>query len=324
MARIQHCRDPNSSAAAIHGSYLLREADCNTRLKGYAVAMSRLFVVVLVLLATLCQGQVPAGGTLVAVVPANGGIIVAADTRSTVAQTYCDGQAKLFVPRLRKRTVVFQTGQGLQLPLSGALPVDLCRYLRSTSPLLDIANFLVHQLDAKPKQVLTQTETQEIAGHCVSEVIEFAHKNEALHPLNPYLGQDMFRAAIVSYDATRETGLLGSFIIRVDSLGAPVLGEVQWREFLKADKTDDDVNSYGETEYVGQCVYKLSQQFLGPYKALSSKTVSQISLSAATSAALSLITAAEETAKSVTPPYGIGGPIDVATITRKGTVLVRH
>jgi hypothetical protein len=277
------------------------------------------------LLTTFCQGQVFSRGTLVAVVPANGGIVVAADTRTTVAQTDCDGNAKLFVPKLRKNTVVFQTGEGLQLPSFGARqPVDICAYIRSTPPLLDIANFLVQQVDAKPKQVLTETEIQEIAAHCVSKVIEFAHKYESVHPLNRYLGQNMFRAAIVSYDVKHETGLLGSFILLVDSMGAPALGKVEWHEFLKTDKTSDDLNYFGETEYVEQSVYRLGQRFLTPYKALFGKTVRHTSLSDATSAALSLITATEEIAKIVKPPSGIGGPIDVATLTKTGTALERH
>ena len=306
------------------------------RLKSMAVGMVRLQFLGLVLVATFCQGQVPTRGTLVAIVPANRGIIVAADTRQTVpidthlsllgsvTQTYCDGRTKLFVPKLRKRTVVFQTGNGLQLPLFGALPLDICGYLRSTPPILDIANFLVQQVDAKPKQVLTQTEIREIAEHCVAEVMEFARKYEAIHPLNQFLGQDMFRGNIVSYDVKHKTGLLGSFSIRVDSLGTPVVGEVQWHEFWQADKVIKDLFRVGETDYVDQYVLKLGQPSLGPYNALSTKIVSQTSLSDATSAALSLITATEETTKSVTPPHGIGGPIDVATITKTGTVLERH
>ena len=54
-------------------------------------------------------------------------------------------------------------------------------------------------------------------------------------------------------------------------------------------------------------------------KALLGKTIAQTSLADATLAALSLIIATEETAKVVTPPYAIGGPIDVATITKTGT-----
>lgn len=300
--------------------------------------MLRAFGLCLVLLAPRSEGQVSADGTLVVTVPAKNGIIVAADTRTTVpiapyqsslgllgvTQKYCDGQAKIFVAKRRKRTVVFQTGSGLQLPLFGVLPLDVCEYLRSTPPILDIADVLMQQIDAKPTQVLTRAEVQEIAEHCVSRVAEFARKYEAVHPLNGYLDQGMFRAAIVSYDVKRETGLLGSFVIRVDSTGAPVLGEVLWRRILKTDRTFDDLSRFGETEYVDQYAIKLGQTFLGPYNALSSRTVAQTSLSEAVSAALSLITATEETAKSIPPPSGIGGPIDVATITNAGTVLVRH
>ena len=235
------------------------------------------------------------------------------------------GQEKLSVPKLRKNTIVFQTGEGLQLPSFGPLPpLDICGYMRSIPPLLDIPAFLVKQIDAKPAQVLTKTEMQGIADRCLLEVLEYAHKYEVMHPLSRYLGQNMFRAAIVSYDAQRETGLVGSFIIRVDSMGALALGNVEWHELLKADKTFDDLYYFGETEYVEQFVFKLGQRFLGPYKGLFGKTVSQTSLPDATSAALSLIIATEETAKIITPPHGIGGPIDVATITTTGVEMKRQ
>lgn len=102
------------------------------------------------------------------------------------------------------------------------------------------------------------------------------------------------------------------------------MGRVEWREFVKADKTFDDLNYFGETEYVERYVYKLGQQFLGPYKALFGKTVSHTSVPDATCAALSLITATEEAANIVPPPNGIGGPIDVATIIRTGVEIKRH
>lgn len=279
-----------------------------------------------VLLWNVCLGQVSTVGTLVAVVPANGGIITAADTRETVAGIYCDGQPKLLVPHKRKNTIVFETGQGTQLPLSkGArLPVDICAYVKSTRPLLDIAEFIVEEVDAKPNVLLTGRETHVIAEHCVSKVTEYAYKYKAISPLKSYLSKDMFRAVIVSYDPKRETGLLGSFVIRVDSSGKPLLDGEIWHEFLNAEKASDDLQYFGEVKYVDQYVFKLGQKSLAPFRTLFTKTVSQTTLSDATSAALSLITASEETAKIVTPPNGIGGPIDVATITKMGVALERH
>jgi hypothetical protein len=289
----------------------------------YTVKVRPQFILGLVLLSNICQGQVSAAGTLVAVVPANGGIIIAADTRTTVpaiTQTYCDGRPKLFVPSKRKNIVVFETGAGIQSPPWRVEPPDICGYVRETTPILDINTFIVQQLETNRKQVLTQTEMQVIAEQCVSRVVDFART----YSLKPYFGQNMFRAVIVSYDAKRETGLLGSFVVMLDSSGKPMLGEVQWHEFVKAHRTSDDVKLFGETEYVDEYVSKLGQSFLGPCKALTGKTVSQTSLADAKSAALSIITATEETAKSVPPPHGIGGPIDVATITKRGTVLERH
>jgi hypothetical protein len=99
---------------------------------------------------------------------------------------------------------------------------------------------------------------------------------------------------------------------------------VGWREFSNADKGLNAPTAFGETEYVGQYVFKMGQKFLGPYVEVLSRTNSQTSRSEATSAAIALITATAETAKSVPPPNGIGGPIDVAAITKAGVEIKRY
>jgi hypothetical protein len=116
--------------------------------------------------------------------------------------------------------------------------------------------------------------------------------------------------------------LYGAFVIGIDSKGTPRLGGIEWHSFLKTDKTFDDTTYVGETDYVNEFVPKLKQ--ILALRALIGKTVAHTSLSDASSAALALVTATEETAKIVTPPHGIGGPIDVATITKAGTTLTRH
>jgi len=122
-------------------------------------------------------------------------------TRETIGQTYCDGKAKLILPKLRKRTVVFETGEGVQLPLTKSLPLDWCAYARSTRPMLDVGTFLVRQVDVKPRSILTEMEVHEIGERCLSTVAEYAHKYESMHPFNSHVGRDLFRATIVSYDA---------------------------------------------------------------------------------------------------------------------------
>jgi hypothetical protein len=192
------------------------------------------------------------------------------------------------------------------------------------APLLDISAFLVQQVDSKPQQLLTKADTKEISAHCLSTVIEYARKYQALYPLNKFLKRDMFRASIVSYDTKHQSVLFGSFVVRVDSVGTPSVSPADWHEFSRTDKTSDDLQYLGETEYVEHYVYRLGARFFGPYRAVLGKSVSQTSLLDAKSAAMSLITAAEETARSVKPPSGIGGPIDVATITKAGVALERH
>jgi hypothetical protein len=272
--------------------------------------------IALLLLPTPSGGQISAGGTLVTVVPANGGIIVVADSRTHVRGRDCDNQNKLSVPKLRKNTAVFQTGNGrIFNSFERVKPAEICRYIKSTPPVIDVGRFLVEQVDAKPNQLLTQTELHDIEKHCLSMMTNSARKFSLIN----FRGKGMFRAVIVSYDAKHESELLGTFEINLDSSGVPLLGEEQWYEFSKTDKISAVVRYFGETDFVKQHV--LGKQFLEPFGGVMNKTVQETSLAEASSAAVSFMTAAEEAAKSQEQPPIIGGPIDVVTITKKGAVL---
>ena len=61
------------------------------------------------------SGPVPplsSGGTLVLMVPSNNGLVVAADSRTTVVGVNCDGQFKIREPTHPSRTIVTVTGVG--------------------------------------------------------------------------------------------------------------------------------------------------------------------------------------------------------------------
>lgn len=280
--------------------------------------------VALFCLSTLSQGQMPASGTIITVIPANGGIAVASDTRQTYpSNKNCDGIKKLFIPKLRKNTIVFETGAGFQLKAVRPVPSDVCRWVKSAEPSLDISHCLVRGVDAKPSLVLTKGEVEVIGKHCLAEVKTFA-RTYGPESMKRYRNDYMFTAVIVSYDVKRAVGLVGAFYMKVDSEGVPSLKEpIEWHEYSTANKASHLY--FGDGDYVDRYVIGYHTPNLGPYLALNGRTVSQVSVSDAKAAAFSLVKATEETTKRIlSPNNSIGGPIDVATITKDGAKIERQ
>ena len=296
--------------------------------KGILAFMRLRWIAALVCLATVCHGQVALSGTLVVVVPSNDGVAVVSDTRRTVASSNCDGEPKVFAAKARKNTVVFETGEGIQVLVGPVHPTDICEYTNSAPRILDISDFVLRQVDAAPNKLLSEDEVRTIATRTLTEVREYAQKYSAKHPLQNYVGANMFRAVIVSYDDKRNVGLLGSFIGSVNLSGMPDLnGKVEWKEFSTTDKVDDYTEYFGETDYVvANVVRPENVHLLVPHLALTGKTISQVSLGEAVLSGRSLVSATEQIAKTVKPPngHGIGGPIDVTTITKEGVKVERY
>jgi len=126
-------------------------------------------VLSVLLLTTLCCGQVAVRGTVVVVVPSNAGVVIASDTRTIVKGKTCDGHTKIFDPKLRKNTVVFYTGNGNQVsdPANG---IDICQHVEKSTPVLDITKFLTNQANLLPDTLLTIPELQRIATRCLDLV----------------------------------------------------------------------------------------------------------------------------------------------------------
>lgn len=134
----------------------------------------------------------------------------------------------------------------------------------------------------------------------------------------------MFQAVIVNFDAKHGVGLVGYFSVAVNSSERPVVIRVGLHEFLKSNKSLDAMFLFGESDYANEYVPRLGKQFLGPFLEIREKTVYRTSVKEAGAAALSFLVATEESAKIKKPTYGIGGPVDLATITNAGVTVERH
>jgi hypothetical protein len=277
----------------------------------YTQRMKRFLVLVLVAV----FNRQAALATLIVSVPANGGFVVAADTRAVFLDTVCDGVRKIVQPQKRRNTVVLAAGTATVFRFDKT-PSHPCEYMKSGPRILDIPHLISMRLDETKNGVLSEAEVNNIANESFSEVKAFDQANRNLHPLNYYMGIG-FQIDIVSYDGNTSTVLIGDFGVKVDSTGTPQLFMMPFNRLSRADKLAIVIT--GHKSFARKYVHTAQMQ------AIFEKTIDQVSLTDATSAALRYIADAEKSVKTAKEPgIYIGGPIDVATITKAGIQIKRH
>ncbi len=197
-------------------------------------------------------------------------------------------------------------------------PDHPCEYMKSMPRKLDIDRLVSMRLDATPNDILSEAEVNKIANDSFQAVKAFDEAHRKLHPLDAYIGVG-FQVDIVSYDEKHKTVLLGGFAVHVDSNGTPAL----WRNtpFQRLSEADRlGIMVVGDRDFAAKYIHTAQMQ------AILGKSIGQVSLADATSAALNYVVDGEKSSEIVKddPHSPIGGPIDVATITRAGIHIKRH
>jgi hypothetical protein len=265
-------------------------------------------------LVALVFNRQAAFGTLIVSVPANGGFVVAADTRNVFVGTNCDGITKIGYPKLRKNTVVLIGGTATVIQFEKP-PNHPCEYLKSGPRMLDIPRLISKRLDAAKNDVLSEDEVKRIANQSFSAVKAFDRAHKARFPLDHYV-EDGFQVDIVSYDAKHETVVIGDFQVTIDSTGTPNLLN---RPFIRLSKEDKLAFVLTGARHLGNYLHTPEM------KAIVGKPIGQVSLTVAADAALKYIMDGEKAAEKAKEQDGqIGGPIDVATVTSAGIQIKRH
>lgn len=91
-------------------------------------------------------------GTLVVMVPCQDGLVVAADSRTTVAGIYLDVRDKIIVPGSPPHTVATVTGTGEIIASTTKRPDDLEAYLANAPRLMDLHSVVRRQLELSATQ----------------------------------------------------------------------------------------------------------------------------------------------------------------------------
>jgi hypothetical protein len=275
--------------------------------------MARLFATILVALLL----PMPARGTLVVLVPSADGLVVAADSRTSILGVQCDGQFKIAQLKKPSRTVVMVTGDGVFIKPPGARPADLCRSLQSAPRLLDIAAVVTGYLERKAPD-LSRLSLEDLASECVRAAQRF----QEAYPVafQSHIGGEIFSVVIASYDPRARVSTMRNFVVRVGR-ETHRIEAARFSQTAVALTDRRGVWAYGEAAYLEQNVYSgFGRQYLTAPTLdfiLTDKPVAQAPLDRATAAAVNVIQAASRAAETVPAPSGIGGPIEVVLLGRR-------
>ena len=275
--------------------------------------MTRIFASVLLIL-TLA---VPARGTLVVIVPSADGLVVAADSRTTVNGATCDNAYKITELSRPQRTVVAVTGEVAFIKPPAAQEQDVCGYLKSAPRMLDIASVVKSYLERKNVDP-AKLRLEELGAECVGAVQRF-RENEPL-ALEPYVGREIFSVVIASYDAHAKTAMVLNFAVRID--GSTHRVEVGgFTRIAITPQSRRGVWSYGESDYLNRSVFAgAGRKYLTDATLnfmLVDKPVAEARRDEAVAAAGNVIEAASRTAQTIPSPSGIGGPVEMVLLGRK-------
>jgi hypothetical protein len=261
--------------------------------------------------------SIPAWGTLVVIVPSAEGLVVAADSRTSLNGAACDNQYKITELRRPKRTVVAVTGDVAFVEPPDAQHGDVCGYLKSASRMLDIAAVVKDYLERKNVDP-AKLRLEDLGEECVGAVRRFRESEPVA--LEPYVGREIFSVVVAGYDPHSRTGTVLNFAVRINA----VTHRVEAGRFTRIAITLQSrrgVWSYGESDYLNRYVFGgVGRKYLSESTLdlmLVDKPVAEARLDEAVAAAGNVIEAASRTTELTPSPSGIGGQVEMVLLGRK-------
>jgi hypothetical protein len=252
-------------------------------------------------------------GTLVILVPAQAGLVVAADSRVTNEKRdlICDEDFKLIeVNRGPLRTVATITGiAGMSKPSSNP---NFCEHLRTATVWLDLRRELKNYLESSDSDSPSLTAFQPMAQAAFSKL-----PAEAIPYLKPLAGSAFATLVVASFDPKSKVSRIRYAVLSLTANLQPQIGV----------ETLDEIGlDHSKMFYrVGEMAYADSQLQNGTLAKLfadratlpfltAQSPVREIRKSEAINAAIDFINAVSEATKAVPAPSAIGGPVDVLFI----------
>ena len=275
--------------------------------------MARFLAIILL----ACMAPAPANGTLVVIAASASGLVIAADSRTSLLGTRCDDRYKITEVRRPHRTAVAVTGNIAFIKAPDAREADMCRYLESAPRMLDIALVVKAYLERKVPD-FSKLSLEDLASECVAASQRLQNSNPGV--FDSSAGGEIFSVVIANYDLRSKTSTIMNFVVRIDVATHEIRAD-RFTHLTISPQSRRGVWSYGETDYINRYVFGgFGRDYLSkPTKdfILVDKPVTEAPLDQAVAAIVDIIQAASRTANIVPAPSGIGGPIDIVLLGKK-------
>ena len=256
-------------------------------------------------------------GTLIAVAPTRDGIVMAADSRSTLGNQYCDDTYKLVEVSHRNPTAIAVAGIGIVFTRPPAGTTDLCKWIKTAQRVMDIEKFTKEYIEAH---------LDAISGAGLLRLgtasLEQVRQLQKFSPDAPraYAGNNLYTIVIASFDPKTKRSRIGVLGTRFNPItNIPEVTDHAFWEFTPNSK--GEAFNFGLFDYVPEHVYREGRAFVQEYLNFkpNQRLVRQISAEEAASALSNLVEAAGKTTKIVPTPddVGIGGTTDVLLLGAK-------
>jgi hypothetical protein len=253
--------------------------------------------------------------TLVLVVPTRDGLLVAADSRTTLMGNYWDICSKLIVPTRPSKSVGSVTGVPRLIKLGWQIPAEQLKglseqeqvsfYLQNAPRFMDIVRVVRSFLEQPGKP-----NPDGLVESCCKAALS------ARGCVEPWRGQEMFSVVLARYEAKPGISSVLQLAFGIDKNLDPFL--VARKKFAVGSNDKQEFWVFGETAYTFQNVFEgVGRQFLSNetvnFRA-GARPISEISVDEGSDFILDVMQATERTTKLVKPDSGIGGPTDIVLL----------
>jgi hypothetical protein len=262
-------------------------------------------------------------GTLVVVVPAKEGLVIASDTRSMTLGVRCDGNSKIIIPKAPRHSVIAATGTATWV--SARFP------LWANDPCADIAKNGIVFLDAKSiaakfleekNEPIWDLDLKGLAESLIAAISDVSLR-EPMY-VKSFAGKTVFQVVLAAYDPVKKVSYLRALQI---NLTAQFQIEAKTTADHKFELGDSpDYPHFGDTDtFTKHVMLGIGKQFLpSALTELREKAnLAEVTRSQAEDVAVSLIEAAKRTSELVPELSSIGGPIEAFFLGSNGPIKLR-
>lgn len=262
-------------------------------------------------------------GTLVSFVPANGALVVAADSRSTTLGVRCDGRVKLAIPKSPPFTIVAGTGTSEWISARVPLwPDDPCGDLEKNGiTFLDAKDLTLKYLEQK-KQPIWTIDLKDFADYMVKAIMQTAQQYPDY--VRGFAGKTMFQMVLGAFDPDTNASYVRAIQFNLTEQSAIEAKLSADYKFTKS--APPDYPHFGDTiTFTSNVMLGVGKRHLPKSldRVQAKSAIAEITVEDASDLAINLIEAAKLTAVDVPELNSIGGVVNAYLINAEGIKRIR-